>query len=105
MVDNDGAARLGGFGSVSSPSLPASWSDIGTKRLFYGIAPELVNPYAFGLAHARTTKATDMFAFGMLAWEVSWVFGCFLISRSSPTGVGPRSSPENHRSPAGRMSK
>ena len=98
LVDDDGVARLGGLGSAFSPSLPASWSDMGTKRFFYGIAPELVNPHAFGLVHARATKATDMFAFGMLAWEVSWTFPCLPISRCSPTGVGHRSSPENYRS-------
>jgi len=70
-VDGNGVARLGGLGSAFSLSLPASWSDAGAERLFCGIAPELINPQAFGLVHARTTKVTDMFAFGMLAWEVS----------------------------------
>ena len=101
MVDDDGVARLGGLGSAFSLSLPASWSDIGTKKFFYGIAPELVNPNAFGLVSARATKATDMFAFGMLAWEVSQALACLLISRCSPSGVGPRSSPENSRSQEG----
>jgi len=70
LVDSNGVARLGGLGSAFSLSLPASWSDADAERLFCGIAPELINPQAFGLVHARTTKATDMFAFGMLAWEV-----------------------------------
>jgi len=70
LVDNDGEARLGGMGSAFSLTLPPSWSDMDTKSFFYGIAPELINPRAFGLVHARATKATDMFAFGMLAWEV-----------------------------------
>lgn len=73
LVDSNGVARLGGLGSAFALSLPASWSDIGAERLFCGIAPELINPHTFGLVHARTTKATDMFAFGMLAWEVSLV--------------------------------
>ena len=101
MVDDDGVARLGGLGSAFSLSLPASWGDLGTKKFFYGIAPELVNPKAFGLVSARATKATDMFAFGMLAWEVSRAFACLLNSRCSPSGVGPRSSPENSRSQEG----
>jgi len=76
LVDSNGAARLGGLGSAFSLSLPASWSDADAERLFCGIAPELINPQAFGLVHARTTKATDMFAFGMLAWEVSRFSAC-----------------------------
>ncbi|KAF9654070.1 kinase-like protein [Thelephora ganbajun] len=70
LVDKDGVARLGGLGSAFTLSLPASWADVDAERLFCGIAPELINPQAFGLVHARTTKATDVFAFGMLAWEV-----------------------------------
>lgn len=99
LVDNDGVACLGGLGSAFSLSLPASWSDVDTERLFCGIAPELINPDAFGFAHARTTKATDMFAFGMLAWEVSRTFVCLPISGCSSD---PRSSPESPRSLVGR---
>ncbi|KAF9793040.1 kinase-like domain-containing protein [Thelephora terrestris] len=70
LVDGDNVARLGGLGSAFALSLPASWSDVESQRLFCGFAPELIDPDAFGLVHARATKATDMFAFGMLAWEV-----------------------------------
>jgi len=93
LVDNDGVARLGGLGHASSLSVPASWSDVGTGGLFCGVAPELLDPQAFGLVHARTTKATDMFAFGMLAWEVGRVFVCLSISRYSSIGPGSRFSP------------
>ena len=71
LVDKDGVARLGGLGSALISSLPASWSDVTSERWFSGIAPELVSPSAFGLTRPRITKATDMFAFGMLVWEVS----------------------------------
>ena len=54
-----------------SLSFPASWFVIETEEFFYDTAPELVNPHAFGLVHARASKAADIFAFGMLAWEVS----------------------------------
>ncbi|KAF9793044.1 kinase-like domain-containing protein [Thelephora terrestris] len=71
LVDTNDVARLGGLGSSFAVSLPASWSDVESdSRLFSGIAPELIDPHAFGFADARATKATDMFAFGMLAWEV-----------------------------------
>lgn len=70
LVDKDGVACLGGLSSAFVPSLPGSWSDVTAERWFCGIAPELINPCAFGFSHARTTKATDVFAFGMLVWEV-----------------------------------
>lgn len=71
MVDSNDVAHLGGLSSAFSPSLPASWSDVESGGLFYGIAPELIDPSAFGFVQARPTEATDVFAFGMLAWEVS----------------------------------
>ena len=74
LVDDEGVTRLGGFGSAFALSLPASWCDVDAERLFRGIAPELIDPQAFGLVHARTTKASDMFTFGMLAWEVNKFF-------------------------------
>ena len=77
LVDDNGVARLGGFGSAFSLSLPVSWSDVDPGRLFCGIAPELITPGTFGLVYARTTKATDIFAFAMLVWEVSRVFRSF----------------------------
>ena len=93
LVDSNGVARIGGLGSAFALSLPASWSDVATGRLFCGIAPELINPHTFGLVHARITKATDMFAFGMLAWEVSRVFrssdpGVIVLSRRSQVFAG-----------------
>jgi len=99
MVDSSGVARLGGLGSAFSLSLPASWSDIVAGQMFCGIAPELINPHAFGLVRARNTKATDVFAFGMLAWEVSRTLLCRPISRCSPIGVVPRSLPGNRHTP------
>jgi len=92
LVDSNGVARLGGLGSAFALSLPASRSDVDDGRLFCGIAPELINPHTFGLVHARTTKDTDMFAFSMLAWEVSRILRSFDLECSSAL-VGPRSSP------------
>ena len=79
-------------------SLPASWSDMNTGKSFCGIASGLINPRVFGLVHARATKATGMFAFVMLAWEVSWAFMRLLTSRCSSAGAVSRSSPESLRS-------
>jgi hypothetical protein len=93
LVDSNHVARLGGFGSAFSLSLPASWSDVESERLFGGIAPELIDPRAFGFVEARNTKATDMFSFGMLAWEVSIVSFRLPVSRNLSALVpvsGPR---------------
>ena len=99
LVDNDCVARLGGLGSAFSLSLPTSWFAPTAERLFCGIAPELIHPHAFGFVHARTTKATDVFAFGMLAWEVSQFFACPSVSRYSLVGAGSSSLPGDPRSP------
>ena len=50
---------------------------------------------SFGLVHARTAKATDTFAFGMLAWEVSLTFLCFPVWRCS---FAAESATIDHRS-------
>ena len=33
-------------------------------------SPEIAHPGGFGLTKAKVTKASDMYAFGMLAYEV-----------------------------------
>lgn len=40
-------------------------------RFFYGAAPELADHERFGLTDTGVTKASDVYAFGVLAWEVS----------------------------------
>ena len=40
-------------------------------RCFYGAAPELAGYGRSELANAGATKASDVYAFGVLAWEVS----------------------------------
>jgi len=92
MVDNDGVVRLGGLGSAFSLFLPVSRSDVDAERPFCGIGPELDNPQVSGLVDAHTTKASDVFAFGVLAWEVSRFFAGTSTSRYSPAGTCSRSS-------------
>ena len=68
MVDCHGNAHLGGLGAaLLSPATPG----IDIDRFFYGAAPELIEHQRFGLTDTGATKATDVFAFGVLAWEVS----------------------------------
>lgn len=68
MVDCNGRARLGGFGSAF---LPSATPGMDIDRFFHGAAPELIGHRSTELTEARATKATDVFAFGVLAWEVS----------------------------------
>jgi len=61
LVDSCGRARVAGLGTALLPS---------ADGFFHGTAPELVDPPRFGLTDAGTTKASDVYAFGVLAWEV-----------------------------------
>ncbi|KAF9778025.1 kinase-like domain-containing protein [Thelephora terrestris] len=67
LVDCKGHARLAGFGSASLPSAPPGM-DI--DRSFHGAAPELIEHQYGGMTESGATKFTDVFAFGVLAWEV-----------------------------------
>ena len=42
-------------------------------RFFPGAAPELIDPQRFRLTNTGATRASDIYAFGILAWEVSGV--------------------------------
>jgi len=44
---------------------------VDVDRFFHGAAPELIDPQSFGFVGTESTKASDMYAFGVLAWEVS----------------------------------
>lgn len=68
LVDAGGRIRIAGLGVASIPSVAPP---ISVDRFFHGTAPELVNPQRFRLTNTGVTKATDMYAFGTLAWEVS----------------------------------
>ena len=68
LVDVRGPARLGGFGVTL---LPPDTPGVEIDRFFHGAAPELVECERFGLTDTRATKASDVYAFGVLVWEVS----------------------------------
>lgn len=72
LVDLDGTARIAGLGSAHIPSQNHhTWSEIDAELLFYGTAPELVRPHPLE-SRIRTTKESDVYAFALLTWEVSY---------------------------------
>jgi len=66
--------------------LPSGIPGVDIDRFFYGAAPELVDHERFGLTDTGSTTASDVYAFGVLAWEVS--MGLIMRSRrNSPRKI------------------
>lgn len=69
LIDHDFRPRLTDYGigwqirSLSISSLPVN-------HVRY-LAPEVLNPSAFGLKNGIATKKSDIYAFGVLMYEVS----------------------------------
>lgn len=71
MVDLDGTARIAGLGSASFLGHATAQPETRVEEPCRGSAPELMHPEEFGLSHPHiATKASDIYAFGVLAWEV-----------------------------------
>ena len=68
LVDAGGHIHIAGLGAAF---IPSSTPAAGVDRFFHGAVPELVDPQRFQLASTGITTASDMYAFGVLAWEVS----------------------------------
>ena len=68
LIDPEGHARIAGLG-VALISSPVPGVDI--DRSFHGAAPELVDPQHVGSSNTGATKASDVYAFAVLSWEVS----------------------------------
>lgn len=84
-MGGDGRVRIAGLGTASIPST-ASAMDV--DRSFHGAAPELIDPQRFRLTDSGATMASDVYAFGVLAWEVSCEFVKSLGYFSDEMGPG-----------------
>ena len=72
LVDARGRAHVAGLGMAFLSAMPG----VDIDRFFRGAAPELTDPQRFGLTGGGATKASDMYAFGVLAWEVGPILEC-----------------------------
>ena len=75
LVDARGHARVAGLGSAF---LLSAGPEVDIDRFFHGAAPELVDPQRFGSTDTGATKASDIYAFGVLAWEASLTLECLM---------------------------
>ena len=100
LVDARGNAHLGGLGVAL---LPSDTPVVNVDKFFYGAAPELVEPERFRLIGTGATKASDVYAFGVLAWEVST--DIIVSPTTHRTGLTARHSLGKSRSPTSSMSR
>lgn len=70
-MDGGGHARIAGLGTAFVR--PAT-SAFDVDRSFHDTAPELINPWGWGLHDGGAAMAGDMLAFAILAWEVRMKF-------------------------------
>ncbi|TCD62377.1 hypothetical protein EIP91_006959 [Steccherinum ochraceum] len=71
LIDEQGNVRLTDFGlSLISEATAGQYASVHGGGAFHFRAPELFDPEEFGLAEARPTSATDMYAFACTCMEL-----------------------------------
>ena len=77
LIGADRRARIGGLGAAcTQPSAPT----VDVDRFFHGAAPEVADPQRWGVTDGGVSKASDIYGFGVLVWEVSiGFFGSNLV--------------------------
>jgi len=96
LVDSDGRPHIAG---LATAFIPSTMFGEDVDRSCPGTAPELIDARPWGFTDTGATTASDVYAFGVLAWEVN------IKSSSSPdkplngTGFMFRFSPGDLHSP------
>ena len=81
-------ACLADFGlSISIPSAAGGWSTSTTGGTWFYMAPELLIPGKFGLTDSRPTQPADIYAMGMVIYEVLTGFNPFYDLNLVPAAV------------------
>ncbi|KAF9778003.1 kinase-like domain-containing protein [Thelephora terrestris] len=66
LVSGAGCVRIGSLGTACAQSTAPT---VDVDRFFPGAAPEITDPQRWGTSEAGASKSSDLFAFGVLAWE------------------------------------
>jgi serine/threonine protein kinase len=73
LVGPDGTPRITGFGSSFIISRPDLWAGRDVVGFHRSSDPDLARLYRAGKPVAQLTKASDMYGFGILTWEVGTI--------------------------------